>query len=867
MHRPIEASRMILAGLAVMSLGIAACNGSTRPGESEGSDAGDVGVDSGEKFDGSDTVVMPDTGESADDTSSGCRTDSACSGDGSVCDRETGACGSCDRSALRDDAVGQPPMNGYWYGKGYHFDWSPLLARKDWTEGVKTLVDKLGEPAVIAVGLSNNKWVHIRGDTEEHALIEPVARWLNKNDEKSRYTKEGRYAYYVSWLFPGEVRQKLGRDEAYRRAAAGEYNRHYRALAEKFKTHGMADQVIIRLHPEHNGDWQGYAGGNVENFKKAWRQYVETVRSVDEDIMFAYSPSLHQSEELARKAYPGDAYVDYLGVSGIHDGTFPNYEDEQKVCGEDCEYPDCSSQCNDKLFGQAWSYYRTHEFGLDAATAFAENHDLPMAFLEWGLKDKNEYSGGDNPRFMRAMYQWMVDHDVHFQTEFEAKGKDWHLASGNVPESLTAYQETFKDGVSTDFVARYKSHLDRCETSGSTEENDGEAESESKQYVFVDRERLEEQKRRVRAGKQPWKEAHGSLMQRAKRAAGRSLLSVQDDDGDPDFASENDRHDYRNAIKMSGAARDCGLAYWFTGKDRYARCAVEILHHWTLDNRNYMKPTVEIEKNSTTIEQHITIPAFLYAAAFVRGHAAWSDYDGSKPWESGAEADAEAAFAEWVRDRHATFEPSQPSWCEYNNKWAWRIADRAATAAYLGDDQKVKKAGRMFRARAETTCPDGSTRLRPWNDFKNGDGPHAYGGSASPADHAYFKHELSRESAFGYTAYNLKAFATAAAVFEAYDGRDLWSFHAPQDDHPGSSLHKAFDWFADYVQDRSAWRWNASGTAVDGDAVREATSAYELAYARWGDFQKVLTNPDGAAGRPYWDGRLLGPVTLTHGRP
>ncbi|MFB6372909.1 MAG: hypothetical protein ABEN55_07290 [Bradymonadaceae bacterium] len=160
-------------------------------------------------------------------------------------------------------------------------------------------------------------------------------------------------------------------------------------MAEKFTKHGIADQVSLRLHPEHNGDWQGYAGGNEKKFKQAWRQ-------------------------------------------------------------------------------------------------FAEQHDLPIAFMEWGLKNKNKWSGGDNPRFIRVMYEWMVDHNVHFQTEFEAKGKDWHLSSGNVPDSLSAYQDTFKSGAPRDYIAESRSGSDACGGDDQKQKSDN--------HVFVTEKQLKRQK-------------------------------------------------------------------------------------------------------------------------------------------------------------------------------------------------------------------------------------------------------------------------------------------------------------------------------------------------------------------------------------
>lgn len=400
-------------------------------------------------------------------------------------------------------------------------------------------------------------------------------------------------------------------------------------------------------------------------------------------------------------------------------------------------------------------------------------------------------------------------------------------------------------------------------------------------YIFVTENELQKQKQRVQNGEEPWQTSYNKLISKADSSVGRNLKAVTDDDGDHIFSRENNRHDYRSAMQMSKSARDCGIAYWFTGEDKYAECTTKIIHHWALKDSTYMKPTTRTKNPNSQVErsitQWITMPAFAYAASFVRGHPSWDRYDGSTPWDGGSEADAEAAFQEWVRDRYQTYEQTRvekqhDNWCQYDNKWQWRIADRAAMAAYLQDDAKLQKAFDMWRAQDETYCENIDDNMpRPWGTgpypgthFVNEDDAHAFDGTADPAEHFYSEKELSRDPGFDYSAYGIKALTMTALIAERWDGTDLWSYNAPTDDHSGSSLKKAYDWMADYTKDTSRWKWDVDGNVEKG-SIREATSTFEHAYARWGEFKSVLDNPDKINGRPHRDRRLLGQVTLTHG--
>ena len=380
----------------------------------------------------------------------------------------------------------------------------------------------------------------------------------------------------------------------------------------------------------------------------------------------------------------------------------------------------------------------------------------------------------------------------------------------------------------------------------------------STSYVFVSESQLQKQKQRVDDGKWPFGKAYNRFMNRADKALNASLRSVTDDSGD-DYgphrfeARTNNRADYRAAVKMSEVARDCGLAYWFTGQDKYAEKVVDVVHHWFLKDRTYMIPKSSIPKANGTIRQFIWIPSFLYGASFVRNHYRWGRYDGSRPWDGGDSGDAESAFKHWVRDWQSTLRDSEPDWCIKNNRWPWRIANRAAIAAYLADDDLMTTAKRMYCAEIRNDC----AKHRHWASWTRVDG-----------NEGYFSVELLRDDAFDYTSYFLLGCATCCTAFEAWDGTDLWSFTGTNDDDGGATLRKACNWSELKKATTNRWSWSRDADGVnisDGD-IEQTASLYELAHARWNEFDNQINNSD-VGGRPHWDRRLLGPITLTHGEP
>ncbi|WP_051201379.1 glycoside hydrolase family 26 protein [Christiangramia portivictoriae] len=75
--------------------------------------------------------------------------------------------------------------------------------------------------------------------------------------------------------------------------------------------------VVFRPFHEMNGGWFWWGEGNcsAEDYKELWRQtFILLQQNNVQNLLFAYSPNIMQSKEDFERYYPGDEYVDILGV-------------------------------------------------------------------------------------------------------------------------------------------------------------------------------------------------------------------------------------------------------------------------------------------------------------------------------------------------------------------------------------------------------------------------------------------------------------------------------------------------------------------------------------------------------------------------
>jgi hypothetical protein len=124
------------------------------------------------------------------------------------------------------------------------------------------------------------------------------------------------------WRAGGGVRQ---RDFALRRIAAGAHDAYVREWARTARFYGRP--LLLRFAPEMNGDWTPWSAGSNGNtsadYVRAWRHVHDVFRRAGAwNVSWVWSPNVvfRGSAPLAR-LYPGDAYVDWIGIDGYNWGT------------------------------------------------------------------------------------------------------------------------------------------------------------------------------------------------------------------------------------------------------------------------------------------------------------------------------------------------------------------------------------------------------------------------------------------------------------------------------------------------------------------------------------------------------------------
>lgn len=365
--------------------------------------------------------------------------------------------------------------------------------------------------------------------------------------------------------------------------------------------------------------------------------------------------------------------------------------------------------------------------------------------------------------------------------------------------------------------------------------------------VFNDPAKIRVLREKVSAGEQPWARAYESTIRDADRALNASPRSVVDngapagvDDAhkygtdapyqekDGVFSDNIDRGDYQAALDMKDWIRDAALGYLFTGEDRYARKAIDLLHTWFVDPETRMYPSTinygpatEGLKGQNSIEHYIFLPAMLYGAALLDDHPYWEETDG----------DGSAAVREWVESARDTLESGAHGGTEGDEISKWWIATRILVAAYLDDVEGMRRAAEDWR----------TTALQ---DFDR---------------RGTFELERSRSRGLYYSLSAMNALTVGAEIARHY-GIDLYGHTLDGMSTP--VLQKCHQFHAKYLADPSEWPWEERGGLDDGETAYGAVS-YELCYSRWQ--REGYLNAIEAAGRPVHDRRILGYVTLTHG--
>ncbi len=103
----------------------------------------------------------------------------------------------------------------------------------------------------------------------------------------------------------------------------GRYDGYLRRSAQLAKAWGKP--IMLRFAQEMNGSWapweRGHVGSTPRSFILAWRHLVSVFRSVGADnVIFVWCPNINTGHLPFMQYYPGDSWVDWVGLDGFNWG-------------------------------------------------------------------------------------------------------------------------------------------------------------------------------------------------------------------------------------------------------------------------------------------------------------------------------------------------------------------------------------------------------------------------------------------------------------------------------------------------------------------------------------------------------------------
>jgi hypothetical protein len=194
-------------------------------------------------------------------------------------------------------------------------------------------------------------------------------------------------------------------------AASGYYDQHFVAMAQHLVAAGLGHSVL-RLGWEFNGNWFNWgieSTGNpadydtrAREFAEAWRHIVTAIRHVKgAHFTFDWCLGAGPHYRNLKLAYPGNAYVDYVGMD-VYDWNRVGQPDSAQA---------------------RWHAIVHQGNGLAWLAKFANAHHKPISIPEWALvhdQASRAHSGGDDTFFINHMHHWFATHNVAYENYFNS---------------------------------------------------------------------------------------------------------------------------------------------------------------------------------------------------------------------------------------------------------------------------------------------------------------------------------------------------------------------------------------------------------------------------------------------------------------
>ncbi|MEU4354980.1 glycoside hydrolase family 26 protein [Streptomyces virginiae] len=222
--------------------------------------------------------------------------------------------------------------------------------------------------------LPGDQWAGIEGRV---SFLEDWARWRRADDDRMFVLNVPMQARNEARVPDRQVARLI------RAGAQGWYDEHFRRLAERLVSLGVPDTVIV-LGWEMNGvTYTHRCRPDPANWKVYWRRIVDVMRAVPgQKFKFDFAPNRGTDAIGWTKCYPGDDFVDIIGMDSYDQGPGQTFDDQI-----------------------------SQPYGLQKHVDFARAHHKPISYPEWGL-----FRRGDNPEYVRRMLRWIEQNKPLYHT-------------------------------------------------------------------------------------------------------------------------------------------------------------------------------------------------------------------------------------------------------------------------------------------------------------------------------------------------------------------------------------------------------------------------------------------------------------------
>jgi hypothetical protein len=208
--------------------------------------------------------------------------------------------------------------------------------------------------------------------------------------------------------------------------AAGMYDAQWKMLGT-FLVDRKRENAILRLGwgpNDTNHEWR--ADADPSDWIACFRRVVSAVRSTDPNVQIDWSFNAIGADYVTSDdpytTYPGDDYVDYVGIEAFD--MYPPATDEATW----------DEKCNGLT-------------GLCSVIDFARVHGKKAGIAEWGVAACGGDPGGDNPFFVRKMFEKFAENSdvMGYEAYFEDGGAEVcsSISDDKSPKAAAKYKALY----------------------------------------------------------------------------------------------------------------------------------------------------------------------------------------------------------------------------------------------------------------------------------------------------------------------------------------------------------------------------------------------------------------------------------------